>query len=208
MESSKLQDIRDWFDELFLWVDTEISDKSQQLFETLWISGLANIILKSKTHWFHASQKVLADLVKISWMVYQNIDNLPLHKKVILPQQSWSYKFIVTSLPHPLLRGSCDPVYADIDTSTILLISTWDDMHAKIAAKIWLPWIVWDLTVLWWARIDIDYTNKTLHIHHTSGKYWSCCNQTIEWLLEEYAQQWYTITIWMDEQHDFFSKQQ
>jgi hypothetical protein len=64
------------------------------------------------------------------------LDKLPLQKKVILPQENGSYKFIVTSLPHSLLRGGSDANFGQEDTNVIFLVSTGDDMHAKIANKI------------------------------------------------------------------------
>jgi len=36
-EEPIIQEIRDWFDELFLWTQNEISEKSKQLFTALWI---------------------------------------------------------------------------------------------------------------------------------------------------------------------------
>jgi len=82
------------------------------------------------------SQKILADLVKLSFLVYSNLDKLPIQKKVILPQKNGSYKFIVTSLPHTLLRVPSVDAFAQEDTNILFLVSTGDDMHAKIAEKI------------------------------------------------------------------------
>jgi hypothetical protein len=85
------------------------------------------------------------------------------------------------------------------------LVSTGDDMHAKIANKIGLKWISWEVNILWWAWIDIDHEQKTLNIRDDSGSYGSCSNQFVERMLEDYKNQWYTITINMTHQREFFT---
>lgn len=204
MEESKIQEIRDWFDELFLWSSNEITEKSNELFTALWIEWFAEIVARAKKYGFNTSQKILSDLVKLSFLVYTNLDNLPLQRKVILPQENWSYKFIVTFLPHIFLRWSSNSEIAQENTNILFLVSTWDDMHAKIAKKIWLNWISWEINILWWARIDVDHENKILNIRDDSGSYWSCSDQIIERLLEEYKNQWYEIKTKMSYQWIFF----
>ena len=208
MEEPIIQEIRDGFDELFLWTQNEISEKSKQLFTALWIEWFADICARSKKHGYNASVQVLQDLIKLSFLVYSNLDKLPIQKKVILPQENWSYKFIVTSLPHTILRGSSVADFAQQDTNTIFLVSTGDGMHAKIAEKLWLKWISWEINILWWARIDIDHNQKTLNIRDDSGSYWSCSNQFVEWMLQEYQEKWYTITINMKNQREFFDEKE
>lgn len=205
MEKPIAQKIRDWFDELFLWSESVLKPATQELFDTLGITWFAEIYLQSKKYGFAVSQKILADLVKLSFVVYSNVDKFPIEKKVVLPQKNWSYKFVVTSLPHSLLRGSSDPDFAKEDTNVLFLAATGDTMHANIAAKMWLQWIAWQVNILWWAHIDIDHDAKTLIIHDDSGSYGSCSNQFVEWILEEYNNQWYTVTIAMTHQKEFFS---
>lgn len=208
MEDPIIQEIRDWFDELFLWSSNEITDKSRQLFATLWIEWFADIVARTKKYWFNASQKVLADLVKVSFVVYSNLDNLPIDRKVILPEENWSYKFIVTTLQHEMLRWAVDPNFQDIDTNTLILVSTGDLAHAEIAAKLWLKWkYSWEFNILWWAWIDIDHDKKILNIRADSGSYGSCSNQIVEWMLEEYKEKWYQITTNMTNQREFFNKE-
>ena len=207
-EDPILQEIRDWFDELFLWTQNEISDKSKQLFSTLWIEWFAEILARSKKYWFTTSQKILADLVKLSFVVYSNLDKLPIQRKVILPEENWSHKFIVTSLPHTILRGPSADDFTQTDTNVLFLASTGDDMHAKIAKKIWLKWISLEINILWWAWIDIDHDQKTLNIRDDSGSYWSCSNQFVEWMLQEYTEKWYSITINMKNQREFFDEKE
>jgi len=69
--------------------------------------------MASKKFGFADSQKALADLVKVSFVVYTNLDNLPVQKKVILPEHDGSYKFVVVSLPEEFLRGNIHPTLAD-----------------------------------------------------------------------------------------------
>jgi len=207
-EEPIIQEIRDWFDELFLWTQNEISEKSKQLFTALWIEWFAEICARSKKHGFNASQRVLQDLVKLSFVVYSNLEKLPIQRKVILPEKNGSYKFIVTSLPHTMLRVSSVADFAQQDTNVLFLVSTGDDMHAKIAESIWLKWISWEINILWWARIDIDHDQKTLNIRDDSGSYWSCSNQFVEWMLQEYKEKWYTITINMKNQREFFDEKE
>lgn len=206
MEESKIQKIRDWFDELFLWTANEITEKSKELFISLWIEWFADIVARTKKYWFNVSQKILADLVKLSFLVYTNLDNLPLQRKVILPEKNWAYKFIVTSLPHVFLRWPSDSEIAQENTNVLFLVSTGDDMHANIAKKIWLKWISGEINILWWAWIDIDHDNKTLNIRNDSGSYGSCSDQVVEWMLEEYKNQWYIITTNMSYQNNFFER--
>lgn len=205
MEESKIQEIRDWFDELFLWSSNEITDKSKELFKTLGIEWFADIVARTKKYWFNASKKVLADLVKLSFVVYSNLDSLPIDRKVILPEENWSYKFIVTTLQHEMLRWTVDSQFGDIDTNTLLLVSTGDWAHAEIAARLWLKWkYSWEFNILWWAWIDIDHDKKILNIRADSGSYDSCSNQIVERMLEEYKNKWYNITIGMFHQREFF----
>ncbi len=203
-ENPIIQNIRDWFDELFLWGNRELSPASKQLFTALWIEWFAEICAMSKKYGFNTSQKILQDLVKLSFVVYGNVDKLPLQKKVILPNKSWSYKFIVTSLPHMLLRKTTDTECKDEDTNVLFLVSTGDDMHSKIAEKVGLQGIIWETNIIWWAWIDIDHEKKVLNIRDDSGSYGSCSNQMVEWMLQEYKNQWYTITINMTHQNEFF----
>lgn len=208
MEDPIIQEIRDWFDELFLWTKNEISDKSKQLFTALWIQWFAEICARSKKYWFNTSQKILQDLVKLSFVVYTNIEKLPIQKKVILPQQNWSHKFIVTSLPENFMRGNWDSRFEKEDTNVLFLVSTWDDMHAKIAERLGLKSkLLWEVNILWWARIDIDHNQKILNIRDDSGSYWSCSNQFVERMLQEYKDQWYTVTINMKDQREFFTQE-
>lgn len=205
MEDSNTQDISNRFDELFLWNSNEITEQSKQLFTALGIEWFAEIVARTKKYWFNASHKILTDLVRLSFLVYVNWEKLPLQKKIILPKKSWSYKFIVMSLPDPSLRWPNDPSFSNEDTNVIFLFSTGDSMHADIAAKAWLDWKPsWTSYILWWAWIDINHEDKRFHIRDTSGAYWSCSNQIVEWLLEEYKQQWYEITLSMSEQQEFF----
>lgn len=207
MEESKIQEIRDWFDELFLWTSNEITDKSKELFKILGIEWFADIVARTKKYWFNTSRKVLADLVKVSFVVYSNLDNLPIDRKVILPEENWSYKFIVTTLQHEMLRWTVDSQFGDIDTNTLLLVSTWDWAHAEIAARLWLKWkYSWEFNILWWAWIDIDHDKKILNIRADSGSYDSCSNQIVERMLEEYKNKWYTIMIGMSHQREFFEE--
>lgn len=205
MEESKIQEIRDWFDELFLWSSNEITDKSKELFKTLGIEWFADIVARTKKYWFNASKKVLADLVKLSFVVYSNLDSLPIDRKVILPEENWSYKFIVTTLQHEMLRWMVDSQFEGIGTNTLLLVSTGDWAHAEIAAKLWLKWkYSWEFNILGWAWIDIDHDEKILNIRADSGSYDSCSNQIVERMLEEYKNKWYNITIGMFHQREFF----
>ena len=169
-EEPIIQEIRDGFDELFLWTQNEISEKSKQLFTALWIEWFADICARSKKHGYNASVQVLQDLIKLSFLVYSNLDKLPIQKKVILPQENGSYKFIVTSLPHTILRGSAIADFAQQDTNT--------------------------------------HNQKTLNIRDDSGSYWSCSNQFVEWMLQEYQEKWYTITINMKNQREFFDEKE
>lgn len=204
MEEPEIQKIRDGFDELFLAPESELSTASKELFAWLWIEGLAEIFARSKKYGFHTSQKILQDLVKVSFVVYSNLDKLPLQKKVILPQTNWSYKFIVASLPHPLMRWKSEHELAQEDTNVIFMISTEDPMHAGIAERVGLKWVAGDFSILWWAWIDIDHEKKTLNIRDNSGSYGSCSNQFVQWMLHEHEEQGYTITINMKEQREFF----
>lgn len=207
MENPIIQEIRDWFDELFLWSSNEITEKSKELFKNLGIEWFADIVARTKKYGFNASQKVLADLVKVSFVVYSNLDKLPIEKKVVLPEENWSYKFIVTTLQHEMLRWTVDSQFGDIDTNTLLLVSTGDWAHAEIAARVWLKWkYSWEFNILWWAWIDIDHDKKTLNIRADSGSYDSCSNQIVERMLEEYQDKWYTITIGMSHQREFFEE--
>lgn len=205
MEESKIQEIRGWFDELFLWSSNEITEKSNELFKNLGIEWFTDIVARTKKYWFNASQKVLQDLVKISFVIYSNLDNLPIQKKVILPEENWSYKFIVTTLQHEMLRWMVDLQFEGIDTNTLLLVSTGDWVHAEAASKLWLKWkYSWEFNILWWAWIDINHDQKILNIHADSGSYGSCSNQIVEWMLEEYKEKWYQITTNMSHQREFF----
>lgn len=209
-EDPIIQEIRDWFDELFLWTANEITEKSNQLFITLWIEWFAEIVARNKKYGFNAIQKILADLVKLSFVVYSNVDNLPLQRKVILPEKNWSYKFIVTSLPFAtMLRVGADSIFALMkeETNILFLVSTWATMHADIAAEIGLKWVYWEVNILGWAWIDIDHDQKILHIRDDSGSYGSCSNQFVEWMLQEYKEQGYTITIAMTHQNEFFPEE-
>ncbi len=201
-----IQKIRDGMDELFLWSEDKLKPNTKDLFVNLWIDWFAEIYLKSKKYGFAVSNKILQDLVKLSFVVYGNLDKLPLQKKVILPEKSWSYKFIVTSLPHPFMREASQPEFQKEDTNVLFMISTWDSMHAKIAEKLWLQWNVANVNILWWARVDVDHDKKTLNIRDDSWSYWSCSNQFVERMLEDYAKQWYAITIDMKHQIEFFPK--
>ncbi len=203
MEDPIVQKIRDGFDELFLWSETTLKPATKELFQILGIEGFAEIYLNSKKYGFAASQKILQDLVKLSFAVYTNLDKLPLRRKVILPEKNWSYKFIVASLPW-LIPSATASEFEEEGTNTLFLLSTWDGAHAAIAKKMWLSWTSWDITVLWWAWIDIDHDNKTLDIHDDSGAYQSCSNQFVERMLEEYQAKGYTITIDMKAQKEFF----
>lgn len=205
MEDPIIQEIRDWFDELFLWSANEISEKSQQLFTALWIEWFAEIVVRNKKYGFNATQKILADLVKLSFLVYSNIDNLPIERKVILPEKNWAYKFIVTSLPHSFLRWPSSGDFTKEDTNVLFLVSTWDGMHADIAKKIWIAWISWEINILGWAWIDIDHDKKILNIRDDSGSYGSCSDQLVQWMLKEYEDKWYVITINMKAQGEFFT---
>jgi len=206
-EDPIIQKIRDGMDELFLWSEDKLKPNTKELFTTLGIDGFAEIYLQSKKYWFAVSNKILQDLVKLSFVVYSNIDKLPLQKKVILPEKSGSYKFIVTSLPHPFMREAANPDFKNEDTNVIFLVSTWDNKHAKIAEKMWLKWKrSWEINILWWARVDVDHEKKMLNIHDDSGSYWSCSNQFVERMLQDYEKQWYTITIDMTHQIEFFPK--
>lgn len=207
MEDPIIQEIRDWFDELFLWTKNEITEKSKELFKNLGIEWFAEIVVRNKKYWFNTSQKILADLVKLSFVVYSNLDKLPIQTKVILPKENWSYKFIITSLPHVFLRWSSYSEFSQEDTNVLFLVSTWDDMHAQIAEKLWLKWISWEFNILGWAWIDIDHDKKTLNIRDDSGSYWSCSNQFIERMLQEYKNQWYSVTINMKDQQEFFKEE-
>lgn len=132
-----IQNIRDGFDELFKSSSIILSDTSKQLFDAIGIGDFAKIYMQSKKHGFAASQKVLTDLVKLSFVIYQNTSTLPIQKKVILPAQDGNYKFIITSLPYALFRSGEDKNITDAigNTHTIALVCTGDDMHAKIAQK-------------------------------------------------------------------------
>lgn len=207
MEESKIQEIRDGFDELFLWSEKEVSEKSKQLFTTLGIEWFADIIARSKKYGYNVSQKILQDLVKVSFVVYSNLDKLPIQRKVILPEKGWSYKFIVASLQHELMRWSTSDNFKCEDTNTLFLASTGDSMHADIAMKMWLSKDnSSDVNVLWWAWIDIDYDKKVLNIHDESWAYGSCSNQLVQWMLEDYQKKWYTVTIGMKQQREFFQE--
>lgn len=206
MEPPIVQEIRDGFDELFLWTKNEVSEKSKALFTALWIEWFAEICVRSKKYGYNASTKILQDLVKLSFVVYSNLDALPLQKKIILPEESWSYKFIVTSLPHSFLRDTTDSEFKEEASNVLFLVSTKDANHADIAKKMWLRGkYAWEWNILWWARIDIDHEKKTLNIHDDSGSYESCSNQFVQWMLEEHEKQWYTILINMKGQKEFFS---
>lgn len=208
MEDPIIQEIRDWFDELFLWSESQLTPTTKELFQILWIDWFAEIYLQSKKYWFAISQKILQDLVKLSFVVYSNLDKLPIETKVILPQENWSHKFIVTSLPENFMRGNWDSRFEKEDTNVLFLVSTWDDMHAKIAEKLGLKSkLLWEFNILWWAWIDIDHQNKSLNIRDDSGSYWSCSNQFVEWMLQDYKDQWYTITINMKDQREFFTQE-
>jgi hypothetical protein len=54
----------------------------------LGISGFAEIYLESKKYGFAVSQKILADLVKLSFVVYSNLEKLPIQRKVIIPNEN------------------------------------------------------------------------------------------------------------------------
>jgi hypothetical protein len=126
---------------------------------------------------------------------------------VIIPNENWSYKFIVTSLQHPFLSEWAHPDFKQEDTNTLFLVSTRDDMHAKIAEKLWLKGkFSWEVNILWWARIDINHDKKTLNIRDDSGSYGSCSNQFVERMLQEYKEQWFTTTINMTKQGEFLSE--
>jgi hypothetical protein len=206
MNHPKIQEISDWFDELLLWSKNEISEKSQQIFKALGIEWFAKIFVRSKKYWLSASQKILQDLVKVSFLVYANTDKLPIQRRVILPSISWSYKFIVASLPYHFVRWKSDTIFENEDTNVLFLISTWDDMHAKIAEKMWLKsQYYWEISILWWAWIDIDHENKIFNIRGDSGSYGSCSNQIVERMLEEYKNKSYYITIDMKDQREFLT---
>lgn len=205
MENPILQKIRDGMDELFLWSGDTLTPTTKDLFTTLGIDSFAEIYLQSKKYGFAVSAKILADLVKLSFTIYANIENLPIKRKVILPVTNGSYKFIVTSIPEQLRRWTSVSANIKEATNTLLLVSTGDDAHAKIAAQCWLEWVVAEVSILGWARIDIDHEKKTIHIKQDSGSYGSCSNQLVEWMLEEYKNMWYTITINMDHQREFFT---
>ncbi len=208
-ENPIIQKIRDGMDELFLWSENKLKPATKELFTNLGIEGFAEIYLSSKKYWFAVSNKILADLVKLSFAVYSNVDILPLKRKTILPAKNGSYKFIISSLPHPLLRWKTNPglVEAEDDTNTLLMVSTDDPMHADIASKLWLDGDIWQVNIFWWARVDVDHENKTLNIRDDSGSYWSCSNQMVEWMLEDYRKKWYTITINMTQQNEFFTQE-
>lgn len=209
MEEEKIQEIRDWFDELFLGTSNEVSEKSKQLFTSLGIEWFADIIARNKKYWFNVSQKILQDLVKVSFVVYSNLDKLPIQKKVVLPEENGSYKFIVASLQHSLMRLPSSDEFKDEDTNILFLVSTWDGMHAKIAEKMWLSSKnSSDINVLGGAWIDIDHESKILNIRSDSGSYWSCSNQLIQWMLEKYQKNWYTIIIDMEKQREFFKSEE
>jgi hypothetical protein len=80
---------------------------------------------------FAHSQKSLQDLTKLSFKVYENLDKLPLRKKVILPKVSGDYKFIVTlnsSFAGPLGQKS----EGEYDSQDIVLISNEKPRHKEI----------------------------------------------------------------------------
>lgn len=210
-EDPILQKIRDWFDELFLWSKERLKPTTKELFQMLGIDWFAEIYLQSRKYGFASSQKILADLVKLSFVVYTNLEKLPVQKKVILPKENWSYKFIVTNLLDKYFSDKVDMglIGENDDTNTILLVSTTDAMHADIAKRLWLKWrLLWECNILWWAWIDIDHDQKILNIRDDSGSYGSCSNQFVEWMLQSYKDQWYIVTINMTNQREFFTPEE
>ncbi|MFZ2151169.1 MAG: hypothetical protein WAZ12_05060 [Candidatus Absconditicoccaceae bacterium] len=208
MEDPIIQEIRDGFDELFLGSESQLTPTTKELFQILGIDGFAEIYLQSKKYGFAISQKILQDLVKLSFVVYSNLDKLPIETKVILPQENGSHKFIVTSLPENFMRGNGDSRFEKEDTNVLFLVSTGDDMHAKIAEKLGLKSkLLGEFNILGGAWIDIDHQNKSLNIRDDSGSYGSCSNQFVEWMLQDYKDQGYTITINMKDQREFFTQE-
>jgi len=61
------------------------------------IGDFVKIYLRSKENGFAHSRKILKDLSQLSFQVYQNLDNLPLQKRVILPEQDGNYKFLIAN---------------------------------------------------------------------------------------------------------------
>lgn len=207
MKTPDIQQIRDWFDVLFVSSADTLKDTERELFAALGIDWFADIYMRSKKYGFAASQKVLADLVKVSFVVYQNLDKLPIQRKVILPEKEGAYKFIVTSFPEPKMAELLQEKYDDKvmqDTNTIALVSTWDDMHAKIAAKCGVSKME-GLSLAGGAWLRIDRQAKQINVYADSGSYGSCSNQLVERLLEDYKKEWYEITIDMTQQREFFT---
>lgn len=147
--------------------------------------------MRSKKYGFAASQKVLADLVKVSFVVYQNLERLPIQRKVILPEKDGDYKFIITSFPDPsmadLIGEKPDPAIISA-TNVIALVSTGDDAHAKIADKCGVSRMS-GLHLAGGAWININRQEKKFAVHADSGSYGSCSNQLVERLLEDYKKE-------------------
>lgn len=87
MQEANIQEIRDWFDELFLERNTTLKLETKALFETLGIVGFAESLVSGRDYGFISSQNILSDLTKLSFAVYQNLDMLPLSRKLFCQKQ-------------------------------------------------------------------------------------------------------------------------
>jgi len=206
-----IDSLRNGFDTLFL--GKEITEKEQELFDALGIGDFATIYMSSKKHGFAVSQKVLMDIVKLSFVIYGNMDNLPLQKKVLLPDQDGKYKFIIANdnSLHKWIQKLMNTEEPEVDileeTNTIAFVSTGDDAHATIASKCGIWGDLMQSYVFGGARIDINRQDKTIEVSADSGSYGSCSNEIVKWMLDDYKKDWYKIVIDMDHQREFFKEE-
>ena len=176
MSQINKEKIKSGLDTLFISSDTELNDIDKELFEALGIQWFAEIYMRSKKYGFATSQKILSDLIKLSFFIYENLDDFPIRKKVILPRENGSYKFIVTTpsidsssaeeskldeeIPlHSLTKKKIyeakkSKLDEEISKNSIVFLSTWDDAHSKIADRLWLDGIKKDLNTFAGAWID------------------------------------------------------
>lgn len=196
-----------WFEN---WV-TISAERTRELFEDAWLSGFLWLAVVTRLFQWWGSQRMMNDWWKLLLQMCQTND-LPLQIKLIFPEESWVYKFVVywwstiwyytKELRGELITGS-NPKPNEIVFEASVLKDHWSIVKV---AGIWFWQDVWffdEWNVFWWWWVDVDHSLKTIKVYWESSTFWPCSNEVVQRLLRKYMDQWYTIVTDLDNQWRF-----
>lgn len=202
------------FDQLFLRGTSNASAEILKTLQETWLEDLAKIIEKNKKNWFYQSNRPLLDLVQISLFVYANLNNLPVTKKLELPEKNGKYKFIIASVdtnrvgkndekPHLIMLATEQKMHQDIEKSLKARYENINPNLQNLDQNFVNLLENFKIRVVGWGWINIDNDNKTLQANQSSWSFWTLSNEIVERFLLEKEKQGYKISIDMDHQGNF-----